>query len=53
MKTEEELIELIKPYMYCYMGSGMLTNEYDETVAIMMAKNTLEALKPYLINTTK
>lgn len=44
MKQEEQ-IELIKPFMYCYMGSGMLTNEYDETVAIIMAKNTLEALE--------
>jgi hypothetical protein len=30
--------------MYCYIGSGMLTNEYDENVAVMMAKNTLDAL---------
>lgn len=47
-ECEAVMIELIKPYMYCYMGSGMLTNEYDESVAIMMAKNTLNALKPYL-----
>lgn len=46
--NEMELIELIKPFMYCYIGSGMLTNEYDESVAVMMAKNTLNALKPYL-----
>lgn len=44
MKQEEQ-IELIKQFMYCYMGSGMLTNEYDETVAVMMAKNTLESLE--------
>lgn len=44
MKKEEQ-IELIKPFMYCYMGSGMLTNDYDEGVAVMMAKNALEALE--------
>jgi len=33
-----ELIEKMKPYMYCYMGSGMLTNTYDEDVANNFAK---------------
>lgn len=41
MKTQEkalELIEKMKPYVYCYMGSGMLTNDYDERTAIKCAK---------------
>ena len=34
----EDLIKKFKPHVYCYMGSGMLTNEYDEGVAIMESK---------------
>lgn len=34
----EELIEKYKPYMYCYMGSGMLSNTYDEEVVLDFAK---------------
>jgi len=34
----KELIEKHKPFIYCYMGSGMLTNTYDEVAATMMAK---------------
>ena len=26
----DELIEKFIPNMYCYMGSGMLSNDYDE-----------------------
>lgn len=33
-----ELITLFKPHVYCYMGSGMLSNEYDEGVAFRNAK---------------
>ena len=34
----KELIEKFMPYMYCYMGSGMLSNDYNEKVAIDNAK---------------
>lgn len=34
----QELIEKMKPFVYCFMGSGMLTNDYDERVAVSMAK---------------
>jgi hypothetical protein len=42
MSNEEikakELIEKFMPHMYCYMGSGMLSNDYDEKVAKDNAK---------------
>ena len=28
-----ELVAKFLPMMYCYLGSGMLTNDYDEVVA--------------------
>lgn len=34
----EELIKFFLPKMYCYFGSGMLTNHYDERVALDNAK---------------
>ena len=34
----ENLIKQFKPYVYCYMGSGMLSNDYDEEVALKNAK---------------
>ena len=34
----EELIKFFLPKMYCYFGSGMLTNHYDEKVALDNAK---------------
>ena len=34
----EELIKFFLPKMYCYFGSGMLTNHYDEKVALYNAK---------------
>lgn len=34
-----ELVEKFKPYVYCYLRSGMLTNTYDEGVAMMQAKS--------------
>ncbi|AQW91295.1 hypothetical protein [Elizabethkingia anophelis] len=48
-----ELIEKFLPKMYCYMGSGMLTNTYDEGVAkgnavecaIICANQTLSELE--------
>ena len=33
----KELIEKYKPHMYCYMGSGMLSNTYDESVVLQNA----------------
>lgn len=33
-----ELIEMFLPHMYCYLGSGMLTNTYDEDIALHNAK---------------
>ncbi|MDV3537925.1 hypothetical protein CMU94_02160 [Elizabethkingia anophelis] len=32
-KKANELVLKFLPKMYCYMGSGMLTNTYDEGVA--------------------
>ena len=32
------LIEKFLPKMYCYFGSGMLTNAYNENVALQNAK---------------
>ena len=33
-----ELIEKFKPNVYCYSGSGMLTNTYDERTAFHYSK---------------
>lgn len=56
MNTQDKASELVlkfTPYMYCYRGSGMLSNEYDEKVVLDFAKwcaittveETLKALK--------
>lgn len=45
MTPKEKAIELVKkmlPQMYCYMGSGMLSNEYDIDVAVNMAKQCVQ-----------
>jgi len=34
----KELVEKFIPSVYCYIGSGMLTNSYDENVAKSNAK---------------
>lgn len=34
----KELIEKFIPNVYCYIGSGVLTNEYSEEVALVNAK---------------
>lgn len=34
----KELIETFLPKVYCFMGSGMLTNDYDFKVALSNAK---------------
>ena len=41
MTPKEQAVKLVlryKPFVYCYMGSGMLSNTYDEDVALNMAK---------------
>ncbi len=43
-----ELREKIKPSVYCYSGSGMLTNEYDDNVANMMTEAIIEIVKPHI-----
>lgn len=37
-KKAKELINKFIPNVYCYLGSGMLTNTYDEDIALMNAK---------------
>jgi hypothetical protein len=37
-EKSEELIERFRPQCYCFLGSGMLTNTYDERVSTMNAK---------------
>lgn len=36
----KELIGKFMPHVYCYMGSGMLSNDYDEKVAMDNAKKS-------------
>ncbi len=41
MTPKEEALELINKFLskvYCYIGSGMLSNDYDESVANENAK---------------
>lgn len=33
-----ELILRFKPNVYCFVGSGMLSNDYDDRIAILHAK---------------
>lgn len=52
----KELVEKFIPNVYCYLGSGMLTNEYSEEVALVNAKKQalicvneiIEVIKPHL-----
>lgn len=42
MKAEDkarELVEKFKPFMYCYIGSGMLSNDYNEKIVLHNAKD--------------
>lgn len=50
-KKAEELISKLKPSMYCYMGSGMLSNKYDEGVALHNAKRCALLLVDEIIAT--
>lgn len=46
---KEQAIELMRkiiPSMYCYSGSGMLSNEYSHMVALDTAKRVMKALLP-------
>lgn len=43
------LIEKFLPKMYCYFGSGMLTNAYDENVALQNAKECEQIADDYAI----
>lgn len=36
----DEIVAKHKPRMYCYMGSGMLSNDYDDNVATQNAIET-------------
>ena len=47
----KELIEKHKPYAYCYMGSGMLTNTYCDIAATMMAKKCAHITVDEVIDT--
>lgn len=41
MSPKEKAIKLVdqfQKHVYCYMGSGMLTNDYDEKVALANKK---------------
>ena len=38
-KKADELVERFKIHCYCYLGSGMLTNEYNEEV---QTKNAIQ-----------
>lgn len=46
-KEENELIEKFKPLMYCYAGSEMLSNTYNDNVALENAKLCLNITKQY------
>ena len=37
-QKSNEIIENFKPYMYCYLGSGMLSNSYDKDIELNNAK---------------
>jgi len=46
-EMEESLINAIKPHMYCFLGSGMLTNTYNDEVATHSAKECLATIKRF------
>lgn len=49
----KEIVDKYKPYVYCYMGSGMLTNTEDETVILMNAKScALICVDELILSTT-
>lgn len=40
----EHIVNSILPNMYCYLGSGMLTNDYNKEVATERALNTAKII---------
>jgi hypothetical protein len=50
---KEQAIELVKkilPLMYCYSGSGMLVNYYEQDVVLENAKECCKAIGTPLID---
>lgn len=45
--TAEKLKETILPKMYCYLGSGMLTNKYNVDVANQNADDCIQLIEQY------
>lgn len=41
----KELIEKLLPNVYCYLGSGMLTNEYSEEVALICVEEIIHNIQ--------
>ena len=56
MKTSKEkaieLVEFFKPLVYCYMGSGMLSDDYDKKVVLENAKKCALKVVEECINST-
>lgn len=48
----KELVQSFLPNVYCYVGSGMLTNDYDKNIALDYAKNCANITVIELINET-
>lgn len=46
-KQTDKIKEKILPHMYCYFGSGMLSDHYDKNVANQMADECIEVFKEY------
>lgn len=49
-KKAQHLIDFFKPFMYCYVGSGMLTDDYDEKTANGFAKKAALKVASETIN---
>ena len=51
----DAIVERYRPYVYCYLGSGMLTNDHNEEVqtrcatlcAIQEVEARIEEVKPF------
>lgn len=53
MNTKEKtkyFLTRISPLMYCYSGSGMLSNNYDEAVVLNNSKECLKILITEILN---
>ena len=46
----DELIEKFKPYVYYFLGSGMLTNTYSEEVAKINATKCVKILAQQILD---